>query len=430
MSVRVNRRKLDDTGFFCSSRGDPYYRAVISPSGDCWDMLTEYTECEQVGKGSYGEVVKARSKSKGLVAIKKVEILEDNHHSDWENGVRLVREIFFLKNLKHPNLSSLMGLFSNNITSKEGKTSSGSSLTTVHIVTKYFGQGSLSEYAPACLEEVLSIQLQVMEGLKYLHAHEVIHRDIKRENIFVDASLSGGKKVHVVIGDFGLSRSLVYSAMTSEVVTKPYRCPSLLLGATQYGPEIDVFAAGLVLMEMLTGKCNSTILPNKKMGLRNFLRFQIAVTRPCEDRIDMLSTRICDLADRMHVDLFELLESVRGGTDFEARLALEWGVQAWELVSSKYAPPEGLLKVLGRMIDFDPCARIDVKSVIENPVFDLVRKRPLRLASNQKITVRESFDRDIAALSSEEQKADAVKQAIWSMIRVDDATPRFPRIYN
>ena len=67
-----------------------------------------------------------------------------------------------------------------------------------------------------------------------------------------------------------------------------------------------------------------------------------------------------------------------------------------------------------------------MKTVIEDPVFDSVRKRPLRLASNQKNAVRESFDRDIAALSSEEEKAEAVKQAIWSMIR----EPRFPRIYN
>jgi serine/threonine protein kinase len=370
-------------------------------------MLTEFTDCEQVGKGSYGEVVRAESKNQGSVAIKRVEILDKNQDSDWENGVRLVREIFFLRNLKHPNLSSLISLFPNK----------GPLLTTLHIVSKYYTQGSLSEYGPASLAEVLSIQLQVMEGLRYLHAHQVIHRDIKRENIFVDiAAPDGNKRVDVVIGDFGLSRSLVRSAMTSEVVTKPYRCPSLLLGATEYGAEIDVFAAGLVFMEMLSGKLKNTMLPNRKMGLKNFIRFQIALTKlSCAEKgePEMLSARLCELADRMHVDLFELIDSVRSGSEYEDKLALEWGNQAWQLVGQKYSPCGRVLGLAKKMIDFDPSSRIGVAAIIADPLFDNVRRRPVRVSGRK---VQESFDKEIGALNGDDKKAAAVKQAILDMM--------------
>ena len=124
----------------------------------------------------------------------------------------------------------------------------------------------------------------------------------------------------------------------------------------------------------------------------------------------------------MHVDLFDLIKSVREGSDFDNKLALEWGNQAWQLVEQRYSPAPCAVQLIKRMIDFDPCARPDVKAVIDSPVFDGVRRRPVRLSERP---VSENFDRDIAALGSEEQKADAVKQAMRVlMAQIDESCKR------
>ena len=410
LSVRVNRTRkpVDDPE---PPLGELYYRAVIAPSNETWDMLTQFSNCELAGKGSYGEVVRATSPN-GEVAVKRVDILEDDQASDWENGVRLVREIFFLKRLHHPNLSKLETLFPNN--------PARSPFAQIHIVTRFCKDGSLNTFAPKSLKELVSIQQQICAGLACMHTHNVLHRDIKRENIFIHRR--GPHAVHAVIGDFGLSRSQVASGMTAEVVTKPYRCPSLLLGETRYGPEIDVYAAGLVLLEMLIGKLNATLLPNRKMGLRSFLRFQVALgcgwdTEELEGF--QLSDRMTELSERMHVDLEELHADFQRGTDFDDKLAQEWSKQTWDNVTAVYLPPAELLGVARRLVSFDPLQRAglgeltDVLGKIGNSQI------PDMLSTHPTVVVRERFDQDISALATDEERAAAVKQALWSMLLED-----------
>ena len=401
LSLRIHRKPPTS-----SPIGDLYYRAVIAPTNETWDMLTEYSDCEVVGKGSYGEVVRAKRRGGGgLVAIKKVEILEENRDCDWENGLRLLREIFFLKSLNHPNLSKLIGIFPNN--------PNRGSLVSLNLVTAYFKDGCLSKYNPRTLEEVLGIQLKILNGLAFLHANGIVHRDVKRENIFIHKT---GKIPRVVVGDFGLSRS-VKANMTAEVVTKAYRCPSLLLGEIHYGPEIDVFAAGIVFLEMLSGKASTTILPNRKMGLRNFIRFQIALTDYTQVREN---SRIGVLAKRMHLDLEDLIEGVRVGTDFDDRIVHEWSRQAFDTVLDVHSPGTDVVELAKSMIAFDPETRATMEGVINSPVFDCVRKFVEKSQpAPPRDSVIEHFDEEISTLSSDREKASAVKTAIWDLLQED-----------
>ena len=407
VSVRVHRKRSSSPPIGDGhSMSGLYYRTVVAPSSDCWDMLSSFSDCHLVGKGSYGEVVRANSTlaDHGLVAIKRVDILEENQVSDWENGLRLLREIFFLRNLRHPNLISLISVFPNNPV--------GARFTSVCIVTPFFKEGSLSSYEPRSLKEILGIKLKLMNGLKFLHACKIIHRDIKRENIFIH-KFPNSTVPKVVIGDFGLSRS-VRPGMTSEVVTKPYRCPSLLLGETNYGAEVDVFAAGIVLLEMLSGKTNATLLPNRKMGLKNFLRFQVALTS-----VSYLGDRMLDLANKMHVDLQELASDVEQGTDFDDKLASEWGRQAWSCISDIYSPGTETLNLAKGMIAFDPTQRWSVDKVINDSVFDPVRKYLELDSGTPPNGVTENYDEEISLLESDSAKAAAVKAAIWELIQED-----------
>ncbi|KPP62279.1 mitogen-activated protein kinase 4-like [Scleropages formosus] len=95
---------------------------------------------------------------------------------------------------------------------------------------------------------------QLLRGLKYIHSANVLHRDLKPANIFLNVD-----QLLLKIGDFGLARIVdphySHEGYLSEgLVTKWYRSPRLLLSPNNYTKAIDMWAAGCILSEMLTGR--------------------------------------------------------------------------------------------------------------------------------------------------------------------------------
>jgi serine/threonine protein kinase len=92
---------------------------------------------------------------------------------------------------------------------------------------------------------------QLLSGLEHCHSCGVLHRDIKGANLLLDNN--GILK----IADFGLATLFNPNQkqnLTSRVVTLWYRPPELLLGATNYGAAVDLWSAGCILAELLSGK--------------------------------------------------------------------------------------------------------------------------------------------------------------------------------
>lgn len=106
-----------------------------------------------------------------------------------------------------------------------------------HDLTGILSQTQFS-FTPAHLK---SLCRQMLAGLAYLHHKGIIHRDIKGSNILIN------NKGELKLADFGLARfyhKRRRSDYTNRVITLWYRPPELLLGATVYGAEVDMWSAG------------------------------------------------------------------------------------------------------------------------------------------------------------------------------------------
>jgi len=199
--------------------------------------MEKYEKLSKIGEGAYGLVFKCRHRDTGqVVAIKKFV------ESDDDPVIRRIamREVRMLKQLRHGNLVNLLEVFR-----RKKK---------LHLVFEYCDHTVLTELErhPGGVEEVLlkKIVWQTLQAVNYCHQHGVIHRDVKPENILVS------RNGIVKLCDFGFARVITGPGgqYTEYVATRWYRSPELLVGDTQYGPPVDVWAIGCVFAEMLTAR--------------------------------------------------------------------------------------------------------------------------------------------------------------------------------
>jgi hypothetical protein len=192
--------------------------------------LDGYTLKRGIGRGGFGEVYYGVSDGGKEVALKLL--------APGNQDVEL-RGVAQCLNLKHPNLVNLFDLK----TDADGN----------HWVIMEFVSGeSLSVVLnrhPAGLPAELAQQwfLALAQAVGYLHDHGIVHRDLKPGNIFVENN-------SIKVGDYGLSKFIGASrrsAQTQSVGTVHYMAPEISTG--NYNKQIDIYAAGIILYEMLTG---------------------------------------------------------------------------------------------------------------------------------------------------------------------------------
>ncbi|KAJ7700132.1 kinase-like domain-containing protein [Mycena rosella] len=197
-----------------------------------------YHIVSQVGEGTFGKVYKAQNTvTKLYVALKRIRMESEKEGFP----VTAMREIKLLQSLRHENVVRLY----------EMMVSNGS----VYMVFEYMDHdltGILSQtqfnFTDAHLK---SLSHQMLAGLAYLHHKGVIHRDIKGSNILIN------NRGELKLGDFGLARFYQKrrrTDYTNRVITLWYRPPELLFGATIYGPEVDMWSAGCIMLELFTKK--------------------------------------------------------------------------------------------------------------------------------------------------------------------------------
>ncbi|KAK7277801.1 hypothetical protein RJT34_22818 [Clitoria ternatea] len=208
------------------------------------DILTCMKESNVIGMGGTGIVYKAEIHHRPniTVAVKKLW----RSRTDMENGDDVLREVELLGRLRHRNIVRLLGYVHNE--------------RNVMMVYEYMANGNLGtalhgEQSARLLVDWVSrynIALGVAQGLNYLH-HDchppVIHRDIKSNNILLDANLEAR------IADFGLARMMIQKNETVSIVAGSYGYIAPEYGYTlKVDEKIDIYSYGVVLLELLTGK--------------------------------------------------------------------------------------------------------------------------------------------------------------------------------
>ena len=203
--------------------------------------VDEFERLNKIDEGTHWIVFKARDKRTGEVAALKRVIMDE---ADDGFPLTALREVNILLSLDHPSIVNV------------NEVVVGSKLNFVFMVMEYVEndlKGLMDQMAESSVPrftvpEVKAFMLQLLSGMSYLHENWIMHRDLKMSNILV--TNSGDLK----ICDFGLARPFGgVGRYTQLVVTLWYRPPELLLGATTYGPAIDVWSLGCIFGELLSG---------------------------------------------------------------------------------------------------------------------------------------------------------------------------------
>uniref|UniRef100_A0A7N0T7V1 non-specific serine/threonine protein kinase n=1 Tax=Kalanchoe fedtschenkoi TaxID=63787 RepID=A0A7N0T7V1_KALFE len=246
------------------------------------EILSCVKESNVVGAGATGTVYKAeipRAGSNTVVAVKK---LWRSGAADVEAGANsnnLVGEVNLLGRLRHRNIVRLLGFLHND--------------TDVMILYEYMQNGSLGEalHGKEAANRLLvdwvsryNAAVGVAQGLAYLH-HDchppVIHRDIKSNNILLDANLDAR------IADFGLARIMVRKNETVSMVAGSYGYIAPEYGYTlKVDEKSDIYSYGVVLLELVTGKRPLEPEFGDSVDLVDWVRRKIRDNAPLETALD------------------------------------------------------------------------------------------------------------------------------------------------
>lgn len=189
------------------------------------------------GQGQYGRVFCARPRQGGdLVALKELP-------AERFPTQNLLRELRHLLTLNHPNITRCYALEH----AREGR----------YLVLEYCEGGTLRELIDQVeqglwlpVKQVLGFVDQILAGLDHAHRQGVIHCDVKPENILLKPTPQGWQ---LKLTDFGIARhSQPLPDEISATGSPAYMAPERFYG--QFSPASDLYAVGIILLELLTGR--------------------------------------------------------------------------------------------------------------------------------------------------------------------------------
>lgn len=194
----------------------------------------QYTKAKKVGEGTYAVVYLGKEVTSGRdIAVKEIKT------GQFKDGLDMsaLREMKFLQELRHVNVIELVAVF-------EQTGDLNLVLEFLPCDLEVLIKDRSLVFSPA---NVKSWLLMTLRGVHHCHRNYILHRDLKPSNLLL------GRDGQLKIADFGLARALgaPNEDFTSNVVTRWYRAPELLLGAKHYGGGVDIWAVGIIFAELM-----------------------------------------------------------------------------------------------------------------------------------------------------------------------------------
>uniref|UniRef100_A0A3B4AAT1 non-specific serine/threonine protein kinase n=1 Tax=Periophthalmus magnuspinnatus TaxID=409849 RepID=A0A3B4AAT1_9GOBI len=216
-----------------------------------------YRLLKTIGKGNFAKVKLARHILTGR------EVSATNH--------KLFREVRIMKILNHPNIVKLFEVIETE--------------RTLYLVMEYASGGEVFDYLVAHgrmkEKEARAKFRQIVSAVQYCHQKHIVHRDLKAENLLLDADMN------IKIADFGFSNEFTMgNKLDTFCGSPPYAAPELFQGKKYDGPEVDVWSLGVILYTLVSGSLpfdGQNLKELRERVLRGKYRIPFYMSTDCEN---------------------------------------------------------------------------------------------------------------------------------------------------
>ncbi|KAF3700763.1 MAP/microtubule affinity-regulating kinase 3 [Channa argus] len=230
--------------------------------------IGNYRLLKTIGKGNFAKVKLARHILTGReVAIKIIDKTQLNPNS----LQKLFREVRIMKILNHPNIVKLFEVIETE--------------RTLYLVMEYASGGEVFDYLVAHgrmkEKEARAKFRQIVSAVQYCHQKHIVHRDLKAENLLLDADMN------IKIADFGFSNEFTLgNKLDTFCGSPPYAAPELFQGKKYDGPEVDVWSLGVILYTLVSGSLpfdGQNLKELRERVLRGKYRIPFYMSTDCEN---------------------------------------------------------------------------------------------------------------------------------------------------
>uniref|UniRef100_A0A3Q1J146 MAP/microtubule affinity-regulating kinase 3 n=1 Tax=Anabas testudineus TaxID=64144 RepID=A0A3Q1J146_ANATE len=239
-----------------------------SPHARPQPHVGNYRLLKTIGKGNFAKVKLARHILTGReVAIKIIDKTQLNPNS----LQKLFREVRIMKILNHPNIVKLFEVIETE--------------RTLYLVMEYASGGEVFDYLVAHgrmkEKEARAKFRQIVSAVQYCHQKHIVHRDLKAENLLLDADMN------IKIADFGFSNEFTLgNKLDTFCGSPPYAAPELFQGKKYDGPEVDVWSLGVILYTLVSGSLpfdGQNLKELRERVLRGKYRIPFYMSTDCEN---------------------------------------------------------------------------------------------------------------------------------------------------